>query len=216
MRLKDLPKFKRPREKLFEKGAEALKDYELLAILLRTGYAGKSALEVAKRILSTHTLENILNTNSQTLSKIKGIGKSRAATISASLELVKRYLGVNKEIKIKTSEDIAKAADFIKNKKQEHLIAFYLNARGNIIATQTISIGTINASLIHPREVFAPALEFRASQVALAHNHPAGDPKPSFDDLAVTKKLKQASELLGIDFLDHVIVAKNGFESCKA
>lgn len=214
-KIKDLPKFKRPREKLFEKGPDALKDHELLAILLRTGYQGKSALEVAKRILKTIKFEKLSQLSLGELSKIKGVGKSRAAIIIAGIELSKRMFKVESNVIIKTPEDVVKVVSYLRNKKREYLVALYLNARNQLIKSKTISIGTLNESLVHPREVFAPAIKNHAASVILVHNHPSNSLKPSNQDIKITKNISQAGNILGIEVVDHIILAKIGKTSLK-
>ena len=215
MRVKDLPSFKRPREKLFEKGPQALKDYELLAILLRTGYEGKSALEVAQRILSQHSLEKLFSLSIDQLKKLKGVGLSRAAIISAGFELSKRTWDGNFLHAITSITDILRLIQELRTKHREHLVALYLNARNHLIEKQIISIGSVTEGIVHPREVFSPALKLNAVHIILSHNHPSGDPSPSLDDIAITKRLIKAGKLLGIELLDHVIVSKENHYSFR-
>lgn len=215
MKIRDLPRHSRPREKLFEKGPQALKDDELLAILLRTGYQGKSAVDVARRILGRYSLYDLFQCSVDELAKLKGIGKSRAATVLAAYEIVVRSRSGIVHDGILTAADIVRAVGFLKSKKREHLIALYLDARHRALDVYTVSIGTLTESLVHPREVFAPALSYHAVSVALAHNHPSGDPEPSIDDMAMTKKLVKAGELLGVALIDHVIIGKDRFVSLK-
>ena len=214
-KIKDLPKHKRPREKLFEKGTDALKDYELLAILLRTGYQGKSALEVAKRILKSLPLKKLVKLSINDLSKLKGVGKSRAAAIASAFAIGKRTYMEDNSIIINSPEDAVKVVSFLKDKKREYLVAIYLTARKKLITTKIISIGTLTANLIHPRELFKPALEHNAASIIIAHNHPSGDQKPSTEDINVTKQLKKAGQILGIDLIDHLIITKNNFSSLR-
>lgn len=201
---------------MFEKGASALKDAELLAILLRTGYEGKSALEIARRILTTKTLNKLAQLDLDELARIKGVGKSRAATIVAALEVSKRILADDKAVTIKTPDDVIKAVGFLRRKKREHLVALYLNARNELIKTHIVSVGTLTANLIHPREVFAPAIKNNASHIIIVHNHPSGDTEASPEDIAVTRKLIKAGEILGIKLADHIIITKNSHSSLKA
>ena len=215
VKIKDLPKHKRPREKLLEKGANALKDHELLAILLRTGYQGKSAIEVAKRILKTTPFKKLTNLPIEDLAKLKGVGKSRAAIISSSFAIGKRTYQKDNSIIIKTPEDAVKVVSFLKNKKREYLVAIYLNARKQLITTKTISIGTLTTNLVHPRELFRPAIQNNAASVIIAHNHPSGDTQPSFEDKKVTQKLIKAGKILGIILDDHIIITKNNHTSLK-
>ncbi|MBU1200652.1 DNA repair protein RadC [Patescibacteria group bacterium] len=215
VKIKDLPKHKRPREKLLEKGPNALKDHELLAILLRTGYQGKSAIEIAKRILKTIPLKKLTNLPIEDLAKLKGVGKSRAAIIASSFAIGKRTYQEDNSIVIKTPEDAVKVVSFLKNKKREYLVAIYLNARKQLITTKTISIGTLTTNLVHPRELFRPAIRNNAASVIIAHNHPSGDTQPSVEDKKVTQKLIKAGKILGIKLDDHIIITKNNHTSLK-
>jgi DNA repair protein RadC len=215
MRVIDLPLFKRPREKLFEKGASALSDQELLAILLRTGYEGKSALEVAKRILLKYPLESLPLLPIEQLKKLKGVGVSRSAIISAGFELAKRAKDGNNSQAIISTRDVLAIVYDVRLKRREHLIALYLTARNQLIERQTISIGSVTEGIIHPREVFSPAVRLNAVHIILCHNHPSGEPSPSIDDIAITKRLVKAGKLLGIAILDHVIVSKDKQYSFK-
>src|SRR3990167_10338693 len=217
MKIKDLPKSDRPREKLITKGAENLRDSELLAILLRTGKAGKNVIEIASLILSKYSKKRLLQMTYQDLVKISGIDSAKATTLLSAFELAKRALEVNDTNlpTIVTPKDVvAQLTDLLHNKK-EHFIALYLNARNQLVHKETISMGTLNANLVHPREVFEPALKHSAAGIMVAHNHSSGDPKPSEDDLEITKRLMEAGKMMGIELLDHVIIATNNHFSFK-
>lgn len=217
MKIKDLPKIERPREKLIAKGAENLKDSELLAILLRTGTIGKNVIEIASQILSRYSKKRLLQMTYQDLSKISGIDSAKATTLLAAFELSKRALEVNDTNLpvISDAKDAVAQLSDMRDLKKEHLMVLYLNAKNQLIHKETISMGTLNANLVHPREVFEPALKYSAAQIIVAHNHPSGDPKPSEDDLEVTKRLTEAGKMMGIDVMDHVIVSKNSHFSFK-
>ena len=214
-KIADLPAFDRPREKLWDLGRDGLTDAELLAILLRTGYQGKSALDVAKRVLSGVGLSGIGSLEMEDLAKLKGVGKSRAASIVAGLELGKRIWEFDKKVKIESPADVARIAHFLVNRKKEHLLGIYLNARNQVVDSEVISVGTITASLVHPREVFAPAISLRAVSVVVAHNHPSDELDPSDDDVLVSYQLLKAGRILGIELQDHVIVGKSGYVSLR-
>ena len=214
-KIKDLPKFLRPREKLFEKGPDALKDYELLAILLRTGYKGKSAVEVAKRLLKTSSIANMSKLSFKELAKIKGVGKSRASSIIAALELSNRVVMDNEIITITNPTDAIKIVSFIKDKKREYFVALYLDAKKHLLKVKTISVGILDTSLVHPREVFAPAINCHAAEVILAHNHPSNSSAPSTEDIDVTINMHEAGEILGIELIDHLIITRDSFASIK-
>ena len=217
MKIKDLPKIERPREKLIAKGVENLKDSELLAILLRTGTIGKNVIEIASQILSKYSKKRLLQMTYQDLSKISGIDSAKATTLLAAFELSKRALEVNDTNLpvISDAKDAVAQLSDMRDLKKEHLMALYLNAKNQLVHKETISMGTLNANLVHPREVFEPALKYSAAQIIAAHNHPSGDPKPSEDDLEVTKRLTEAGKMMGIELMDHVIVSKNSHFSFK-
>ena len=217
MKIKDLPKIERPREKLIAKGVENLKDSELLAILLRTGTIGKNVIEIASQILSKYSKKRLLQMTYQDLSKISGIDSAKATTLLAAFELSKRALEVNDTNLpvISDAKDALAQLSDMRDLKKEHLVTLYLNAKNQLVHKETISMCTLNANLVHPREVFEPALKYSAAQIIVAHNHPSGDPKPSEDDLEVTKRLTEAGKMMGIELMDHVIVSKNSHFSFK-
>jgi len=211
MKIKDLPKVDRPREKLISKGPQNLKDEELLAILLRTGREGKNVLEVAKQILNRYSKKRLLKLTYEDFVKIKGIDSAKACTIIAASELVKRAMKVGEETLpiIKSTKDVIAQAVYLREKTREHLMTIYLNARNEIVwKKQSTFIGSLNANLVHPREIFQEALNHNAASVILVHNHPSGDPEPSQDDLEITKRIQEAGKIMGIDVLDHIIITK--------
>lgn len=216
-KIKDLPKIERPREKLIAKGAENLKDAELLAILLRTGRAGKNVIEVASQILSKYSKKRLLQMTYQDLLKINGIDSAKATTLLAAFELSKRAMEVN-DTNVPTinsvKDAIAQLTD-LRNLKKEHFVALYINARNKLIHRDLVSVGTLNANLVHPREVFEPAVRQFAVYIIIAHNHPSGDPEPSEHDVVITKKLSEAGKMLGIEIIDHVIITENSYLSFK-
>ncbi len=216
-KIKDLPKSDRPREKLIEKGVQNLKDEELLAILLRTGREGKSATDMAKEILKKYPGRKLLKMSYEDLIKIEGISDGKACTILAAVELVKRSLKIKEETLpvIKSVDDVVAQAVYMRDKRREHFMVIYLNARNEMIYKKPMFIGTLNASLVHPREIFAMALEKNAASIILAHNHPSGDSEPSQDDIDITKRIKEAGFIMGISVLDHVIITKNKAFSFK-
>lgn len=199
------------------KGAENLKDSELLAILLRTGKAGKNVIEIASQILIKYSKKRLLQMTYQDLVKIGGIDSAKATTLLAAFELAKRAMEVNDTNlpTIVTPKDVVAQLTDLRHNKKEHFIAIYLNARNQLVHKETISMGTLNANLVHPREVFEPALKHSAAGIMVAHNHPSGDPKPSEDDLEITKRLADAGKMMGINVMDHVIVSKTGYFSFK-
>ncbi len=216
-KIKDLPLHKRPREKLSEKGAENLSDAELLAILIRTGRAGRSALDIAKDTLKKYPLSKLLAVSKDDLVSIKGLEETKAITIKAALELGQRAANsFSDALPILDSPKaiVAQLGD-LRGKQKEYFMALYLNARNQLILRETISVGTLTASLVHPREVFEPAIRHFASSVVLAHNHPSNNPEPSEEDIQLTENLVQAGVILDIALLDHIIIISNGYTSFK-
>lgn len=197
------------------KGPDNLSDTELLAIVLRTGYHGKDALALAQTLLHKSTLAQLLALPLAKLGAIKGLGLTRAAELLAAFALTKRLLIPIVQPIIDTPKEVAKLAQPLTNKKQEYLLALYLNARHQLISQEIISIGTVSQSLIHPREVFAPALELRAAEVIIVHNHPSGDTQPSEEDILATQKIQEAGEILDVPLIDHIIVAKSSWTSLR-
>ncbi len=216
-KIKDLPKHKRPREKLSEKGAENLSDAELLAILIRTGRSGKSALDIAKETLKKYPLSKLLTTTQEDLIAIKGLENTKVITIKAALELGRRAVGLfNNSLPILDSvkETVAQLAD-LRGKQKEYFVALYLNARKQLVHKETVSIGTLTETLVHPREVFEPAIRHFASAVILAHNHPSKNMEVSDSDIKLTEKLIQSGAILDIEVLDHLVIADDGYISFK-
>jgi DNA repair protein RadC len=215
----DLPKPERPRERLQKFGPEALSAQELLALVIGRGIPKKSVMNIAQELLAKFgNIKAISEASLEELSQIKGIGLAKAAQIKACFELGKRQ-DLEPELRdfnIKDPQSVIKAIRAsIQDKAKEHFKLILLNPRNKIIGISTISIGILNASLVHPREVFKDAITHSAASVVLAHNHPSGDPEPSEDDLTITKRLIEAGKILGIEVLDHILVVKNGFFSFK-
>ena len=216
-KIKDLPKHKRPRERLLAEGPDNLKDSELLAILLRTGREGKSAIDISKSILKAYQLDTLLSVSIKDLTTVKGIGTDKAVTLIAAFELSKRATkSFSQNLPIVDSPQ--KAVDqltHIRNKNKEHFVAFYLNARNQLTHLETISIGTLTTSLVHPREVFAPALAHHAAGIILAHNHPSDNLDPSKEDILLTENLVRSGRILNIAVHDHIIVTATNYFSFK-
>lgn len=215
--IRDLPIVERPREKLLKYGPGRLSAVELLAILLGTGRKGESVLLVAKKLFKTIPFEKFPHLTSNEFRNISGIGPAKTCELLASIELGKR-LFQNKKVAISqllNPKDVFDNLKDISQSKKEHFIVFFLDSRNQQIHREIISIGTINASLVHPREVFEPAIRHLSVQIILAHNHPSGDLEPSEEDLTVNKRLTEAGKLLGIEVLDHIIVTKDSFISFK-
>jgi len=214
-RIKDLPKHEMPREKLIEKGAEGLRNSELLAILLRTGIEGKNVIEVAESILKKYPMKKMLSLDFETISKIKGIGPAKATHLLAAFELTKRALEIedNNLPIISSDKDAVAQLQELCTAEKEHFVVLYLNARNQLICKETISIGTLDASLVHPREVFKPAIENLAVSIIIAHNHPSGETSPSEADINLTQRLKEVGKLMGISLVDSLVITRNTFKS---
>jgi len=213
--IKDLPKVERPREKLMQYGPEKLSNSELLAILLRSGKKGENVIELANKILKKFSKDKLPNLTFNDLKNYSGLGPAKACEIVACFELGKRLLKDKKaEIYLQPKEIWEELKD-LRDHKKEHFVIFYLDSRNQEIKRETISIGSLNANLVHPREVFEPAVRHLAAQIILAHNHPSGDSEPSEDDLLLTKRLVEAGKILGIEVIDHIIITKNEFISFK-
>jgi DNA repair protein RadC len=215
----DFPADERPRERLLSQGPGSLTTAELLAIILRTGTKEESAERLAERVLrEMGSLRAIAQSHVEALSQIKGIGIVKAIEIRAAVELGKRLIALSDGVK-PVIHSPADAANLLmaelRYEPQEHFKALLLDSKNQVLRSPTITIGTVNASLIHPREVFRPALVHPCVSVILAHNHPSGDPTPSREDLEVTRQLVAAGKVLGIDVLDHVIVGDARFVSLK-
>jgi len=213
--IKDLPKVERPREKLMRYGPEKLSNSELLAILLRSGKKGENVVELAGKILRKFSADKLPYLTFDELKDYPGLGPAKACEIVACFELGKRLLkGKKAKIYLKPKK-VWKELKDIRDNKKEHFVIFYLDPRNQEIKREIISIGSLDASLVHPREVFEPAVRNLAAQIILAHNHPSGDPEPSEDDLTITKRLVEAGKIMGVEVIDHIIVVKNGFLSFK-
>jgi DNA repair protein RadC len=216
--LHDLPKSERPRERLQKFGAEALSAQELLALILGRGIPGESVMVTSQRLLSTFgNIKAISEASLEELAKVKGIGLAKASQIKAVFELAKRSEEeIGEKISIKSSEDVVKLIrPKLKNKKKEYFLLLSLDSRNNLIRVSDISIGTLNANLIHPREVFKEAIQSLAVSMILVHNHPSGDATPSENDLEITKQLIEASKIIDIIILDHIIISSRDYKSMK-
>ncbi len=206
-----LHKDDKPREKLAKKGVEALKNEELLSVLLGSGVQGKDVRKLAKEIVAMMD-EGFDTLTLQKLCDIHGLGLAKASQILASIELSKRYL-IKSNRCITSAQEVYDELKSFSTKSQEYFLTITLDGASHIINTRTVFIGTLNQSLVHPREVFADAIADRAAGIIIAHNHPSGTLSASRADIQVTQRLKEVSKLVGIELLDHVILTKNGFYS---
>jgi len=210
-RIGDLPKHDRPREKLQSKGSGALSDEELVAILLGFGIKGHDVMTVAKRIVRLvddhHGRPHVAD-----LQRLEGVGPAKATVIAAALEFARRRIRPE-GLKVKTPMDVLPLLRHYADRKQEHFLCISLNGANEVIKTRVVSVGLVNKTQVHPREVFADPITDRASAVILAHNHPSSDLTPSKEDVLITRQLKEAGETLGITLLDHIIFSQKGHYS---
>ncbi|WP_046215710.1 RadC family protein [Paenibacillus wulumuqiensis] len=218
-RLRDIPLEDRPRERMISYGAEALSHAELLAILLRTGTRDESAIHLAARILQqVGTVRQLVDLSIEELTEIKGIGTAKAIQIKAGIELGRRISRTGKEdaMVIRSPRD---AADLLIEQmrylQKEHFVCLFLNTKNHIISQETLSMGSLNASIVHPREVFRAAIKCSSASVICAHNHPSGDPTPSPEDISLTRRLVEAGQIIGIEVLDHLVIGDMKFVSLK-
>ena len=210
-KIKDIPKIDRPRERFLKKGSEALSKSDLLAVLLGSGIKGKNVKQLSEQIIKKFG-KNFLNIKVEDLLDIHGIGQAKALQIISAISLVKRFYEEEKggDIIIKNQQDVLSLTYDLRDKKKEYLVCLYLNARNALIKKEVISVGLLDKSLIHPREIFHPAVEINAASIILVHNHPSGDSTPSTKDIEIVRKISQAGEIMGIAVTDFIITAENG------
>lgn len=211
--IKDLPKLDRPREKLLSKGAAALSDPELLAILIGSGMKGTNALSLATKMLRVVDLRSD-KLDVEALEKVPGVGPAKAARIAAAFELVRRH--VQREgTRVREAKDVLPFVQQIREKQQEYFVCLSLNGANEVIENRVVTVGLLDSNQVHPREVYADPLTDRAASIIVAHNHPSGTLEASPEDIALTDRLARAGKLLGIPLLDHIIVTKRGYLSLK-
>jgi len=217
MKIKDLPESSQPRKRFLKHGVDALSDAELFAIILRTGTVGENIIEMSNKLISKFGLVNLFDCSLKEIQEIKGIGQNKAMQILAIAKLGERYSQEKHSTsKINCAKDVFKFFHAeLKNKKKEKFIALYLDNKNKILKEETLSIGTIDEAIVHPREVFRRAIKEGASSMILVHNHPSGDPTPSEEDIEITKGLMEASEVLGVKLLDHIIVGRENYWSWR-
>ena len=212
-KITELYKEDRPREKLRKKGASALKEYELLAVFLGSGTQGKDVIKLSKEIIKILD-DDFEALTLETLLAVHGLGQAKAMQILSSIELSRRYL-LKQKIKITSASDVHQLLHEYCHKRQEYFLCITLDGASHVIEQRIISIGTLNQSLVHPREVFADAITDRAAGIIIAHNHPSGQLVPSIEDKRVTKRLKEVGSIMGIELLDHLILSREGFLSLR-
>ena len=212
----DTPESERPRERLIESGAGVLTDSDLVAGLFGTGVPGEGVLELAARVATSVPLRRLHRVPVEELLQVRGMGPARAAQILAAAELGRRlWPDTDSASLVRGPETIFDLTRDIRATNREHFVGFYLNSRNQVLRREIISIGSLNASIVHPREVYQPAIAVSAASLIIAHNHPSGDPTPSEEDLAITRRLIEAGRILGIEMLDHVVVARDAYTSFK-
>lgn len=217
-KVKDLPSDDRPREKLRLHGAQSLSDAELIAILLRTGKKGKSVLEIARELIrSEENLAGLASKSVDSLKKVSGIGNDKAATLAAAFEMSRRIQSQARSVsrkKITSPGEIAEIfIPLLRDELKERFIVVCLNSANRIIKYETISIGNLNSSIVHPREIFKVAIECSSASIILIHNHPSGNLEPSQEDILITRKMVDAGKIMDIPIFDHLIVAGEGYTS---
>lgn len=209
MKIKNLPKIDRPREKLKAKGASALSDFELLLALFGSGNKQVDVTQISREVLKL-LKNNGVNISYKNLEEIKGLGSAKISELLAAFEISKRYLIQPDQPILNNVDDVANYLKDLRDKKQEYFVCLTLDGANRLISRRTITIGTLNSSLIHPREVFADAVSDRAANIIICHNHSSGILRPSENDIEITQRLLKSGKLLGIHVLDHVILTKNG------
>ncbi len=215
----NLPLAELPRERMIDKGIDALSNAELIAILLRTGSTGEPVIQLAHRVLGhVGGLRQFLDASLEELVKVKGVGTAKAIQLLAGIELGRRVAKTKPEERgvIRSPEDVSNLLmEDLRYLTQEHFVCLFLNTKNQVIAHSTVFIGSLNSSIVHPREVFKEAIRKSSASVICLHNHPSGDPTPSKEDIEVTKRLIQAGQIIGIDVLDHVIIGDGRYVSLK-
>ena len=212
MKISSLPSFKQPRKIFEQKGPRALSDEELIALIIGSGTKKNNALQIAHSLVKKYPIQTFASISYAQIHSA-GIGEIHAQKLSATVELANRIYNSKKKIAILSAEDIWKQLAETRGKKKEYFIVYYLDVRNNIITQETISIGTLNASLVHPREVFEPAIRHLSAQIILTHNHPSDFAEPSPEDILLTKRLKAAGQIIGIHVIDHIIVTEHSYYS---
>jgi DNA repair protein RadC len=209
MKIKDLPLLDQPRQKLVRYGPERLSNPELLAVVIGSGLPGINAVQLASRVLQFSRERSLEKLTAEGIRSQFSLGTSKVAAVIACFELGRRLFNGKVSRLVLSPKDVWAQLQDIRDQRREHFIVFYLDVRNQIIKRAIISIGTLNASLVHPREVFEPAVKDSAAQIVLSHNHPSGIASPSEEDIQLTKRLISAGKILGIEVIDHIVVTKS-------
>lgn len=219
LKLMDLPENERPQERLLRYGAEALSNSELLAVILRTGTREKNILNLCSSLLKeTGGLNGLVSFGADDLRKIHGIGEVKTAQLIAILELSKRFRSYKSgiELRISKPEDVASfVMEEMRSFQQEYLRVLMLNTKNVVVFVKDVSMGSLNSSIVHPREVFCEAIKRSSASIIICHNHPSGDPTPSSEDISITKRLRECGKMIGIELLDHIIIGNGIYVSLK-
>ncbi len=218
LRIGDMPAEERPSNRLISNGASSLSNAELLSIILRSGSVAENAINLSQRVLSSYDLKQLSGLSVSQLSRIHGIKNQKASQIVSCFELARRLesSGTSERFKINSPEDVYRRLyPAMRESKKETFIELCLDTKNQVIREDTISIGSLNANIVHPREVFRTALVESAAHIIVSHNHPSGDPTPSREDIDITKKLVETGKIMGIDVLDHVIIGDGRHFSMK-
>lgn len=217
--LRDVPNEERPRERMMKFGAQSLSTAELLAILLRTGTYAESAVRLAERLLAeAGGIRKLSDLSTAQMMNIKGVGAAKALQIQAGIELGRRMSlsALDHTVTVRTPEDAAGLlTEELRYLQKEHFVCLFLNTKNHLIGMETLSMGSLNASIVHPREVFRAAIKRGSASIICAHNHPSGDPTPSPEDVQLTHRLAEAGEIVGIELLDHIVIGDKAFVSLK-
>lgn len=209
--IREMHQYDKPREKLARRGTQALKNEELLSVLLGSGVQGKDVRQLSREIIALFD-QDFDALSLDRLCSIHGLGLAKASQILAAIELSRRYLIENNR-RITSAKDVYEELSSFCSKKQEYFLTITLNGASHVIATRTVFIGTLNQSMVHPREVFTDAISDRAAGIIIAHNHPSGTLEASRADIQITQRLKEVAKLVGIELLDHVILTSGGYYS---
>ncbi len=217
--IKEIPEMERPRERFMKYPSDSIQTHELIAIILRTGSKNESVLELSKRVFYKYSnLKELANAEIKDLMTIKGIGKSKAIELKAAFEIGKRAQLETfvEKVKLISPEAIyLYLKDQLEMKMQEHFIALYLNTKAELIKKETLFKGSLNSSLVHPREIFKHAVVNSAASIVICHNHPSGDPTPSKNDIDITKIIHKNSLMMDIELIDHIIIGRNKYFSFR-